>query len=699
MPPSLPATGVAAPDAGPGRSATRAEPVADELFGQRVADPYRWLEDEKSAEVQAWMTAQNSEARAFLDAQPGRATLVTRLDALFYVGSIGIPVERGGRLFYTRRAPRQEKAVLCWREGPAGAEHVLLDPNSWDGGNISLGAWAPSWDGRRVAFAQRLNNADEAVLHVVDVASGKWADADVLEGGKYAHPNWTPDGRGFYYTYLPNPPGTPVADRPGLAEVRFHTLGQPQARDALVRGPTHDATTFLAPSLSRDGRVLLVYIWHGWTRSDVFLKRLGRDPDFLPLVVGRPALYSVDVWKDHLYIATDEGASRKRVFRTSIDHPQRSAWMQIVPEDPQATLVTTSIVGGKLSLEYLRNATSELRLVTLLGKPDRPVPLPELGTASNLSGLEDRPTGYFAFTSFTRVQEIYRVDVRTGATSLWAKVEVPVDPQRYRSDQIRYRSNDGTEVTMFIVRRKELPRDGTAPTVLTGYGGFDVSITPDFVKAYLPWLDAGGVLAIANLRGGGEYGKSWHEAGMRERKQNVFDDFIAAAVTLGQERWADPARIAIEGRSNGGLLVGAAMVQRPELFRAVVCTVPLLDMVRYTKFGSGKTWADEYGDPEVERDFRWLFAYSPYHHVVPGTRYPALLLLSSDHDDRVDPMHARKFAPRVVAASTSYRPVLLRIERNAGHAGADRVQQAIGQWADTLGFLFSELAVPPPEAP
>ena len=698
-PPAPAAQGAGETDAGPAPAATRDEPVVETLFGQRVADPDRWLEDERSAPVQAWMAAENARARSFLDAQPGRSALVKRLGELFYVEAIGVPVERGGRLFYTRRAARQEKAVLCWRRGATGPERVLLDPNTWDGGRTSLGVWVPSWDGRRVAFARHPNNADEADLHLVDVETGAWSETDVLLGGKYAAPQWTPDGRGFYYTYLPDPPGTSIADRPGLAEIRFHVLGQPQGQDALVRGPTHDASTFLSPSLSRDGKVLFLFVWHGWTRSDVFLKRLGKDADFRPLVVGRPALYSVDVWKDNLYILTDEGASRKRVFRASVEHPEPSAWKEIVPEDPRATLASSTIVGGLLALEYLRSATSELRLVTLRGKPVRTVPLPEIGSASNLSGLEDRPTAYFSFTSFTRAQEIYRTDVRTGRTALWARVQVPVDASRYRSDQVTYRSRDGTEVTMFLVRRKDVAQDGTAPALLTGYGGFDVSLTPYFVRSLVPWLDAGGVVAIPNLRGGGEYGKAWHEAGMRERKQNVFDDFIAAALALGTERWADPGRIAIEGGSNGGLLVGAAMVQRPELFRAVVCAVPLLDMVRYTKFGSGKTWSEEYGDPEVEQDFRWLFAYSPYHHVAPGTRYPALLLLSSDHDDRVDPMHARKFAARVAAATGSGRPVLLRIESNAGHTGADRVKQSIDEAADMLAFLFAELAVSEPEVP
>ena len=698
-PVTTPSTPSASPDAGPARLKTRSETVVDTRFGQPVSDPYRWLEDEKSAEVQAWMAAQDTSARAFLDALPGRAALVKRLEALLYVGAIGVPVQRGTRLFYLKRDAHQEKAVLCWRPKEGGAEKVLLDPNDWDGGKTSLGVWVPSWDGKRVVFSQNPNHADEAVTHVIEVDSGKWSTVDVLEGTKYAGPSWTPNSRGFYYEYLPNPPGTAVADRPGLTEIRFHTLGKPQAKDTLVRKATHDATTFLSQSLSRDGKVLLVYVIHGWTHNDVYMKRLGKDRDFKPLVVGQRNQYSVDVYKGQLYIVTDEGAPRKRVFRTAVNRPARAAWKEIVPEDALATLQGTSIVGGLLSLDYLKAATSEVRLVTLDGKPIRQVTLPELGSASNLVGQEDRPVAYYSFTSFTRAFEVYRTDVRTGATTLWAKVEVPVDASRYTSDQVRYRSKDGTEVTMFIVRRKDVARDGTAPALLTGYGGFDLSMTPAFLRTLIPWMDAGGIYALPNLRGGGEYGKAWHEAGMFQRKQNVFDDFIAAAEALGREKWADPKRIAIYGGSNGGLLVGAAMVQRPDLFGAVVCAVPLLDMVRYTQFGSGKTWAEEYGDPSVEADFNWLLAYSPYHHVVAGTRYPPLLLLSSDHDDRVDPMHARKFAALVEAASASQAPVLLRIERNAGHGGADQVKKTVAQSADMLAFLFLELGVPSPTAP
>jgi prolyl oligopeptidase len=699
QPPPPQSTQPLAPDAGSTPVATRTSPGADTLFGQRVLDPYRWLEDENSAEVQAWMAAQDKYARAFLDELPGRAALVKRLEALYYVGTIGVPVERGARLFYLKRDAHQEKAVLCFKDGEGGMERVLLDPNGWDGGKTSLGEWVPSWDGKHVAFNQNPNHADEAVMHVVDVDSGKWSEADVLEGTKYAGPSWTPDGRGFYYEYLPNPVGTSVADRPGLTEIRFHILGQAQGRDRLVHGATHDATSFLGQSLSRDGKVLLVSVTHGWTRNDVYFKRLGRDRDFRPLVVGKRALYSVDVWKGFFYVLTDEGAPRKRLFRVSVDRSQRSAWREIVPEDGHATLQSSTIVGGLLSLAYLKAATSELKLVTLLGKPVRPVALPELGSAANLSGLEDNPVAYYSFTSFSRAFEVYRTDVRTGTTTLWARVDVPVDASRYTSEQVHYKSKDGTDVTMFIVKKKDVARDGTAPALLYGYGGFDISLTPSFSSDVIPWLDAGGVYALTNLRGGGEYGKTWHEAGMLKNKQNVFDDFLAAAVALGKEKWADPARIAIFGGSNGGLLVGAAMVQRPDLFRAVVCAVPLLDMVRYTQFGSGRTWAEEYGDPSVEEAFRWLYAYSPYHHVAPGEAYPALLLLSSDHDDRVDPMHARKFAAWVQAASASHLPVLLRIERNAGHGGADQVKQAVAESADMLAFLLTELGVPAPTAP
>jgi prolyl oligopeptidase len=697
--PSAPAAKVSAPDAGSSPVATRASPAMDTLFGQKVLDPYRWLEDEKSTEVQAWMAAQDTYARAFLDALPGRAALVKRLQALLYVGAVGVPTERGARLFYLKRAATQEKSVLCWRDGEGGAEQVLLDPNGWDGGKTSLGQWVPSWDGKRVAFNQNPNHADEAVLHVVDVETGKWSEVDVLQGTKYAGPSWTPDGHGFYYEYLPNPPGTSVDERPGLTEIRFHRLGKPQSQDVLVHGPTHDATAFLGQSLSTDGKVLLVYVTHGWTRNDVYFKRLGQDREFRPLVVGQKALYGVAAWKGYFYVLTDEGAPRKRLFRVSIDRPQRSAWKEVVGEDASATLVSANVIGGMLSLEYLQAATTQLKLVTLLGKAVRPLTPPELGTASNLSGLEDKPVAYYSFTSFTRAFEVYRTDVRTGVTTLWARVDVPVDASRYTSEQVHYKSKDGTDVTMFVVRKKDVPRDGTAPALLYGYGGFDVSMTPSFLRTLIPWLDAGGVYALTNLRGGGEYGKAWHEAGMLKNKQNVFDDFIAAAETLGKEKWADPARIAIFGGSNGGLLVGAAMVQRPDLFRAVVCAVPLLDMVRYTQFGSGRTWAEEYGDPSVEEAFRWLYAYSPYHHVVPGEAYPALLLLSSDHDDRVDPMHARKFAAWVETASASHLPVLLRIEKNAGHGGADQVKQAVAQGADMLAFVFTELGVPAPTAP
>jgi prolyl oligopeptidase len=673
--------------------ATRSESVVDTLHGVQVADPYRWLEDEKAPEVQAWMKAQDAHARAELAKFPGRDALARRFKELFYVDAISVPARRNGRYFYIRTHKDKEMSVLYWRQGESGPEKVLLDPNTWSkDGSISLGTWAPSWDGKKVVFAQKPNAADEAVLHVMDVDTGEWSKVDVIEGAKYASPRWTPDGKGFYYEWLPTDSSIPVDARPGYTTIRFHALGTDPQSDALVHPRTGDPTTFLQSDLSRDGKYLFVYIVRGWSENDVYWKRPG-EKDFKLLVKGQGAKYSVHAWKDRFYVATDEGAPRQRVFEVDPAKPERAAWKEIVPEDPVASLQGVNIVGGHLALEYLKDVTTEVRVATLQGKPVRTVALPGVGAASNLVGLEDNDEAYFIFTSFTVPRLVYKTSVSSGKTELWAKVELPMDPEAYATEQVFYTSKDGTRVPMFVVRRKDLKRDGNAPTLLYGYGGFNVNMEPTFRASILPWLDAGGVYAVANLRGGGEYGKAWHEAGRMARKQNVFDDFHAAAEYLVREKYTQPQKLAIYGGSNGGLLVGAAMTQRPELYGAVVCAVPLLDMVRYHLFGSGRTWIPEYGSAENPEQFQTLHAYSPYHHVRPGVRYPALLMMSADHDDRVDPMHARKFVAAVQNSPGNQAPVLLRIEMNAGHGGADQVAKNIESSADLYSFLFQALEV------
>lgn len=673
--------------------ASRAEPVSDTLFGQQVADPYRWLEDEKAPEVQGWMKAQDALAREQLAKMPGRDALARRFRELFYTDSISPPSRRNGRFFYVRTHKDKEKSVVYWRDGEHGTEKVLLDPNTWSkDGTISMGMWAPSWDGKKVVFSQKPNAADEAVLHVMDVDTGEWSKVDVIEGGKYASPKWTPDNKGFYYEWLPTDPSIPVDARPGYTTIRYHKLGTDPQTDALVHPRTGDPTTFLQSDLSRDGKYLFVYVIRGWSENDIYWKRPG-EKDFRLLVKGNGAKYELHAWKDRFYVTTDEGAPRQRVFVVDPAKPERANWKEVVPEDPVASLQSAKVVGGHLALEYLKDATTEVRVATLDGKPVRTVQLPGVGAASNLVGLEDLDDAYYVFTSFTVPRLVYKTSVSTGKSEEWARVELPMDPDAYTTQQVFYPSKDGTRVPMFLVYRKGLKKDGTAPTLLYGYGGFNVNMEPTFRASILPWLDAGGVYAVANLRGGGEYGKSWHDAGRLANKQNVFDDFAAAAEYLIKEQFTQSRRLAIYGGSNGGLLVGAAMTQRPELYGAVVCAVPLLDMVRYHLFGSGRTWIPEYGTPEKPEDFNTLYAYSPYHHVRPDVRYPALLMMSSDHDDRVDPMHARKFVAAVQNAAGNRSAALLRIEANAGHGGADQVAKQIESSADLYAFLFHALEV------
>ena len=676
---------------------TTRQDVSETIFGARVDDPYRWLEDVSSPQVQDWMHLQDAHARGVLAGLPGRDGLERRLKELLYSDAVHTPTVRGGRLFYERRRSDQEKAIVMWRDGEAGPERVLIDPNTLsEDGSTSLGTVAPSWDGRKVAFSLRENNADEATLYVMEVDTGLRSAIDVIPGAKYAEPQWTPDGAGFYYTWLPTDGSIPVDKRPGFAEVRYHALGSAATADTLVYPRTDSPETFIAPSLSPDGRWLIVYIHHGWNASDVWLRDLSVEgAPFVPFAVGIEAHFDVTAWDGWVYVATDLDAPRWRVLRTRADALSRDAWEEIVPEAPDAVIDEVRVVGGHLVLRLMEAATSRLELRALDGTGARRVELPGMGSIDALKGEPDQGTAWMEYASFVTPPQVLRLDVASGGTSVWERTVLPVDPDLYAVDQVRYPSKDGTSITMFLVHRRDLPRDGSAPFILGGYGGFNISMVPRFMPSLMPWLEAGGGFAVPNLRGGGEYGEQWHQDGMGPRKQNVFDDFIGAAEWLVAQGYTRPDRLAIRGGSNGGLLVGAAMTQRPDLFRAVVCAVPLLDMVRYHLFGSGRTWVPEYGSAETQAGFEVLHAYSPYHHVAPG-KYPALLMLSADSDDRVDPMHARKMVAAVQAATTSGEPVLLRVEANSGHAGADLVRQDVAMYTDSYAFLFAMLGVTAP---
>lgn len=675
--------------------ASRREDTVDVIFGTPVSDPYRWLEDTSRSEVKDWMVAQDAVARHHLHQLPQRELIAKRLRELFYVDSVTAPTVRNGRFFYSRTHADKEKRINYWRDGEFGKERVLLDPNTMsDDGSVAIGTVVPSWDGKTVVYALRENNADEATLHVKDVESGIISTIDTIPGAKYAQPRWTPDNSGFYYTFLPDDKTIPVDVRPGYAEVRFHRLGTPATDDLLIHPKTGSPQTFIGPALSRDGRWLFVYIHHGWNATDLFFRDLSQpDSTFQPFVVGRPALYQVIAHEGHFYIVTNDGAPKWRIYKTAVDNPAREHWVELIPESPDRVIDVAQIIGGHILITALHKASSQIAVFNLDGAFVRDIPLPEIGTTEGIVGEPDSDDAYFGFTSFTRPQQIYRTSIQTGKTTLWDEVILPIQPEKFMVEQVWYPSRDGTPVSMFVVRPKHKKLDGTMPLLLSGYGGFNVSLTPRFMSSFYPWIEAGGAFAMPNLRGGGEYGETWHQAGMLDKKQNVFDDFIAAADYLIQHGYTSKNKLAIRGGSNGGLLVGAVMTQRPDLCRAVICAVPLLDMVRYHLFGSGRTWIPEYGSAENEAQFSVLYAYSPYHHVKENTPYPALLMLSADSDDRVDPMHARKMTAALQRASTSGLPILLRIEENAGHGGADLVKQTVEQNADVYAFLFEQLGL------
>jgi prolyl oligopeptidase len=674
--------------------ATRTDAIVDTVHGVSLPDPYRWLEDEKAPEVQAWMSAQDEYTRAELAKLPGREKIAARLRELFYYDAISAPAHKKGRYFYTRKHADKEKTIVYWKQGEQGEERVLFDPNKWsDDGTKGLGGWWPTHDGKLVAYSVKENNSDETTTKIFDVVAGKDLP-DTITGTKYSGASWTPDGKGFYYTFVPPiSDKVTIAERPGFAEVKFHKVGTEQAKDTLVHPATGSAKTFIGGGISRDGHWLLVSIQHGWNSSDVYFKDARKkDAAWTTLVKGVDATFSVDVWRDKLYVTTNDGAPRYRVFKVDPKKPDRASWKEIIPQS-ESTLQSIDIVGDHLAATYLRNAATEIELRNLDGKLVRKVELPPLGTSGGISGNPDEDTGYFGFSSFTEPSVIYKTSIKTGKVYEWARVKLPVDTSQLVTEQVFYPSKDGTKISMFLISKKGTVKNGKNPTILYGYGGFNVNMTPGFASSRAVWLERGGVYAIPNLRGGGEYGEDWHRAGMLLNKQNVFDDFIGAAEYLIQENWTSPAHLAISGGSNGGLLVGATVTQRPELFKAVVCAVPLLDMLRFHLSGSGKTWVPEYGSAEDPEQFKAIHAYSPYRRAIDAgkTTYPAVLFDSADHDDRVDPLHARKLAAVLQANQTGAAPILLRIERNAGHGGADMVKQQVERTADQLTFLENVL--------
>ena len=649
--------------------------------------------------MRRWVDEQNTYTRAQLDARPGREALRARLTQLLSIGTMSAPTPKGGRYFHTRREGTQDQPILYVRDSLDGKDRVLVDPNRLSkDGTAALDWWYPSEDGALVAYGVSTSGDEKSTLRVIDAKTGRLRD-DTIPHTRYCALGWLPDDSGFYYTRYPAPGDVPAGQENYNRHVFFHRLGTDWSTDPKVFGEKRKPEEIIELSVSPDGRYLVVWVLEGWSRSDLYLKDLKTENSpFVPVAEGIDALFQGEVIGDTLYMLTNFEAPRYRLLAVDPKKPDRASWKVLIPQS-DAVLSEVHPIAGQIVGLYLKDATSRLTVYTRQGRKVRDVPLPALGTIEKVDGRHDGEEAFFDFTSFTVPPSVYRVDMRTGAATLWGKVKADVDLSALDVNQVFYRSKDGTKVPMFLVHRKGLRLDGREPTVLYGYGGFNVSLTPSFSRALVLWLERGGVYAVANLRGGGEYGEDWHRAGMLERKQNVFDDYLAAAQWLIDNKYTSPDRLAIYGGSNGGLLVGAALTQRPDLFRAVVCAVPLLDMLRYHNFQIARLWVPEYGSAENADQFKYLYQYSPYNRVKEGSAYPAVLLTTAESDSRVDPMHARKMAARLQAGTTSRRPVLLRTETKAGHGIGKPLTKQIDEATDTWTFLAWQLGLETSAAP
>jgi prolyl oligopeptidase len=668
--------------------------VVDVLHGVPIADPYRPLEDPDAPATRAWIDAQNALTYGWLEQVPERPRLKARLTELWNYERWGVPQRAGGRLFVSRNDGLQNQSVLCVIEGHA-APRVLVDPNTLSkDGTVALSRWTPTRDGKLLAYSVSVAGSDWTEIRVRDVGTGQDLP-DVVKWVKNSGPEWAPDGSGFHYArFDAPPPGSELTKKNEYQKLCFHKLGTPSADDPIVYERRDQKEWRFGGGITEDGRFLLVELSPGTGRKSRYVVA-----DLsAPTTQFRDVFAGFDASRDFLgndgktfWFVTEEGSPKGRIIAVDVDHPEPANWKTIVPEADEA-LSGASVVGDHFLCSYLKDARSVVKSYSLDGRFEREIPLPGLGTARGFGGRrEDRET-YFAFTSFTTPPSVGRYDVDTGATTTFRAAKTAFDGADYVTEQVFFASKDGTRVPMFVTHRKDLPRDGSNPAYLYGYGGFAISQTPFFSPFASLWLEMGGVFVVANLRGGGEYGETWHEAGTKAKKQNVFDDFIAAAERLIADGWTSPGKLAIAGGSNGGLLVGACEQQRPDLFGAALPSVGVMDMLRFHKFTVGAAWRSDFGDPDDPKDFAVLRSYSPYHNVKQCA-YPATFVTTADHDDRVVPGHSFKFAAAMQAAQQGPSPILIRIQTKAGHGAGKPTSKAIEENADAAAFLVRVLGI------
>jgi len=678
--------------------------VVDLHHGEQVPDPYRWLEALDAPQTRAWIAAQNALTERFLADAPRRESIKQRLTELWnferYADDRGgiVPVTAGGRIFYSKNDGLENQYVVYVQEGIDGAPRVLLDPNTLSSdGTVALSAVEPSRDGKHIAYSVADAGSDWVEWRVRDVATNQDLP-DRVKWSKFSGAAWAADGSGFYYSGYDAPdPASQLKDINKFQKLHFHRLGS-SAPDPVVYERRDQADWGFSGNVSDDGRYLVISVSLGTDECNLVFVRDLRNPTapLLELVAEFHAAYQfIGNAGPEFYFVTDDAAERYRVIAVELRRPGRSNWRTVVAEDPKAALRGADFLAGRFVAHSLRDARSELRVFDSKGAELGEVRLPGTGTVVAASAGADDEALFFSFLGFTTPPTLYRLDPITRTAQVFKQPTLSFDPARYETRQVFYPSSDGTRVPMFITARKGTAQDGNNPTLLYGYGGFNIPVTPAFSANTLAWLEMGGVFASANLRGGAEYGRAWHEAGMKTHKQNVFDDFAAAASYLAREKWTRPERLAISGRSNGGLLVAATMLQHPELFGAALPQVGVLDMLRFREFTIGWAWESDYGSVRNAEEYRALRAYSPLHNIKPGVEYPPTLVLTGDHDDRVYPAHSFKFVAELQHAYHGENPMLTRIETRAGHGAGKPTTKVIEEWADVYAFLAKVLAFEP----
>ena len=669
---------------------TRRDNVRELLHGVKLVDPYRWLEDQNSPETRAWITAQNEYSQPILRSLPGVQQRRQRLTELLKIDVIRTPRERNGRYFFSKRLAEEELFVIYMRKGLKGEDQVLIDPHPMSPDRTtSVNLLEVSRDGSLLAYGVRQSGEDEIAIKLLDVEAKKELP-DRLPKARYFGVAMKPDNSGFYYTRFGD-------EGP---RVYYHAMGKDSADDQEIFGSGYGPDKIIWADLSEDGHHLLIHVAHGssTSRTEIYYQEIiqhGQDAaeqgPILPVVNDIDARFLGEIGGNQIFLHTNWKAPNGRVLAVELKNPARERWREIIPAS-NAVIRNVSLAGGKLFVNYLENVKSRVKVFEPGGEHIADITFPAIGSVSEVRGRWESPEAFFTFSSFHIPTTIYRYDASKLRGEVWARLEVPVESDKLELRQVWYQSKDKTWVPMFLLHAKGLKPDGSNPTLLTGYGGFNISRTPKFRASAVVWAEQGGIFAVPNLRGGGEFGEQWHKAGMLEKKQNVFDDFIAAAEWLIRNRYTRPSKLAIGGRSNGGLLVGAALTQRPELFQAVVCGYPLLDMVRYHRFLVARFWVSEYGSSDDAEQFPYLRAYSPYHQVKRRVKYPAVLFVTGDGDTRVDPLHARKMTALLQAETGSERPVLLRYETTAGHSGGRPVSKVIEDTNTELSFLLWQLS-------